>query len=139
MKPFTKKKSIILYGCSGLGVNMLNTIVGSYLCSALLVGGFDAHVENWTFLNRDLVVAGLWAILILVAKIVDGLIDLPLSHFVDNLNCKWGKRKTAIVMGYIPMIIAYLLFSDWLISFSIMSSSCIHVVACGRVSFHFKA
>ncbi len=110
MKPFTKKKSLILYGCSGLGVNMLNTIVGSYLCSALLVGGFDAHVENWTFLNRDLVVAGLWAILILVAKIVDGLIDLPLSHFVDNLNCKWGKRKTAIVMGYIPMIIAYLLF-----------------------------
>ena len=110
MKPFTKKKSLILYGCSGLGVNMLNTIVGSYLCSALLVGGFDAHVENWTFLNRDLVVAGLWAILILVAKIVDGLIDHPLSHFVDNLNCKWGKRKTAIVMGYIPMIIAYLLF-----------------------------
>ena len=110
MKKLTKKKSLILYGCSGLGVNMLNLIVGSYLCSALLVGGFDKHIESWTYLSKDLVVAGIWSVLILVAKILDGLVDLPLSHWVDNLQTKWGKRKTAIVIGYIPMIIAYLLF-----------------------------
>lgn len=110
MQKLTKKKSMVLYGCSGLGVNMLNLIVGSYLCSALLVGGFEDHVESWTYLNKDLVVAGLWSVLILLAKIVDGLIDLPLSHFVDNLKTKWGKRKTGIVMGYLPMIVAYLLF-----------------------------
>ena len=110
MKKLKKKKSLILYGCSGLGVNMLSLIVGSYLCSALLVGGFDEHVESWTYLNKDLVVAGLWSILILVAKVFDGLIDLPLSHFVDNLQTKWGKRKTALVIGFIPMISAYLLF-----------------------------
>ena len=110
MKKITKKKNIILYGCSGLGVNMLNLIVGSYLCSALLVGGFEDHIESWTYLNKDLVIAGLWSVLILLAKVVDGLIDLPLSHFVDNLNTKWGKRKTAIVIGFIPMILAYVLF-----------------------------
>ena len=110
MKKLTKKSDLILYACSGLGVNMLNLIVGSYLCSALLVGGFEAHVESWTYLNKDLVIAGLWSVLILLAKVVDGLIDLPLSHFVDNLNTKWGKRKTALVMGYFPMIVSYLLF-----------------------------
>lgn len=110
MNKITKKRSLILYACSGLGVNMLNIIVGSYLCSALLVGGFDAHVEQWTFLNKDLVVAGLWGVLILLAKIVDGLIDLPFSHFTDNLKTKWGRRKPAIVLGFIPMIIAYVLF-----------------------------
>lgn len=110
MKKLTKKRSIILYGCSGLGVNMLNLIVGSYLCSALLVGGFEDHIESWTYLNKDLVVAGLWSVLVLLAKVTDGLIDLPLSHFADNLRTKWGKRKTAIVMGFIPMIIAYMLF-----------------------------
>ena len=110
MKKLTKKSSLILYGCSGLGVNMLNLIVGSYLCSALLVGGFEEHVENWTFLNKDLVVAGLWSVLILVAKVVDGLIDLPLSHFVDNMKSKWGKRKTGILLGYVPMLLAYGLF-----------------------------
>ena len=46
MKKITKKRSLILYACSGLGVNMLNMIMGSYLCSALLVGGFDKNVEN---------------------------------------------------------------------------------------------
>lgn len=110
MKKLTKKRSLILYGCSGLGVNMLNLIVGSYLCSALLVGGFEEHVENWTFLNKDLVVAGLWSVLILVAKVVDGLIDLPLSHFVDNMKSKWGKRKTGILLGYVPMLLSYGLF-----------------------------
>lgn len=110
MKKITKKRSLILYACSGLGVNMLNMIMGSYLCSALLVGGFDKHVENWTYLNKDLVIAGLWGTLILIAKIIDGIIDLPLSHFVDNLKSKFGKRKTGLVIGFIPMAIAYVLF-----------------------------
>lgn len=110
MKKFTKKKQLIAYGCAGLGVNMLNLIMGSYLCSALLVGGFETHMESWTFLGKDLVVPALWATLILVAKIIDGLIDLPMSHFIDQLQTRWGKRRPAIVMGHIPMIIAYLLF-----------------------------
>ncbi len=110
MRKITKKSSLILYACSGLGVNMLNMIVGSYLCSALLVGGFEKHVENWTYLNKDLVIAGLWGTLILIAKIIDGVIDLPLSHFVDNLNTKFGKRKTGLVIGFVPMAIAYVLF-----------------------------
>lgn len=109
MKKLSRKR-VFLYGCSGLGVNMLNLIVGSYLCSAMLVGGFEDHVESWTYLNKDLVIAALWSVLILVAKVVDGLIDLPLSHFADNLRTKWGKRKTAIVMGFVPMIVSYLLF-----------------------------
>ena len=110
MEKITTKGKLILYGCSGLGVNLLNIVMGSYLCSALLVGGFDKNVEHWTFLNKDLVVAGLWAILAAIAKIVDGLIDLPFSHFTDNLKSKWGKRKTAIVIGAVPMLIAYILF-----------------------------
>lgn len=110
MEKITSKGKLALYACSGLGVNMLNMIVGTYLCSALLVGGFDKDVEKWTYLNKDLVVAVLWATLIFIAKIVDGVIDIPLSHFADNLKTKWGRRKPALLMGFIPMIIAYLLF-----------------------------
>ena len=105
-----KKGKLILYACSGLGVNMLGIIVGSYLCSALLVGGFDKNVENWTYLNKDLVVAGLWATLAFIAKVVDGLIDIPFSHFTDNLRTRWGRRKPSLVIGFVPMIIAYVLF-----------------------------
>ena len=110
MKKITKRSSLILYACSGLGVNMLGIIVGSYLCSALLVGGFETNAENWTYLNRDIVVAGLWAVLVVVAKVVDGLIDLPFSHFTDNLRTKFGCRKPSLLIGFVPMVIAYLLF-----------------------------
>ena len=47
MKKITSKKKLLLYGCSGMGVNMLTLMVGSYLCSALLVGGFDEHIESF--------------------------------------------------------------------------------------------
>lgn len=110
MQKIKSKKGLILYGCSGLGVNMLNIIVGSYLCSALLVGGFKEHIESWTYLNTDLVVAGIWAVLVFFAKALDGIIDLPLATFADKLKTKLGRRKTAILIGIVPMIVAYLLF-----------------------------
>ena len=46
MNVLRKKWQIILYGCSGLGINMRGMIVGSYLCSALLTGCFVDNVEN---------------------------------------------------------------------------------------------
>ena len=110
MQKLKSKKSLILYGCSGLGVNMLNIIVGTYLCSALLTGGFKEHIESWTYLNKNLVIAGLWAVLVFFAKALDGIIDLPLATFADKLNTKLGRRKTAILIGIVPMLIAYLLF-----------------------------
>ncbi len=110
MEKIKTKKKLILYGASGLGVNMLNIIVGSYLCSALLVGGFESHIESWTYLSKDLVVAGLWAVFVFLAKALDGIIDLPFSTLADKINTKFGRRKTAILVGFIPMIISYLLF-----------------------------
>ena len=111
MKKLTKRWQIILYGCSGIGVNMLNIIVGSYLCSALLIGGFAPEdIGLWTYIDKDLVIAGMWAVLAASMKIFDGLIDLPLSAFTDNLKTRWGRRRPSILLGYVPMIIAYLLF-----------------------------
>ena len=54
MKKFTKRWQLLLYGCSGLGVNMLNLIVGTYLCSALLTGGFsNEDIGLWTYGNEN--------------------------------------------------------------------------------------
>ena len=117
MKKITSKGQLILYGISGLGVNLINMIVGSYLCSALLTGGFDKNIEFWTYLNRDLVVADpfwgtftLWGLLIFIAKALDGIIDIPISAMTDNIKTRFGKRKTGILIGFVPMICAYLLF-----------------------------
>ena len=110
MEKITNKFKLVLYGCSGFGVNMLNIIVGSYLCSALLVGGFEEHIESWTYLNKDLVVAALWAVFVFIAKALDGVIDLPFATLADKIKSKFGRRKTAILIGFVPMVISYLLF-----------------------------
>lgn len=110
MKTLEKRWQLILFGCSGLGLNMLNMIVGSYLCSALLRGGFEANAESWTYLNKDLVVAGIWAVLVFAVKVFDGIIDIPLSNLTDNLRTRWGRRRPAILIGYIPLLVAYVLF-----------------------------
>lgn len=110
MKKLKGKKQILLYAISGLGVNMLNLIVGTYLCDALMVEGFSANVENWTYFNKTLVVAAVWSTMIFLAKVLDGVIDLPFAAWTDNLKTKWGKRRPAILIGLVPMIIAYILF-----------------------------
>ena len=113
MNKLTKKSRIILYGCAGLGVNMLNMIVGSYLCSALIVGIDTWAPEDiglWTYTHRDLGIPALWVVLAAVAKVLDGLIDLPFSHFTDNLRTRFGRRKPALLIGLVPMLAAYLLF-----------------------------
>ena len=110
MEKITSRKKLILYGCSGLGVNMLTLLVGSYLCSALLTGGFKDDIEMWTYLNKDLVIASVWGIIIFFAKAVDGFIDLPFAFLIDRINNKFGRRKTGLLIGYIPMIISFILF-----------------------------
>lgn len=111
MKKMHKKWQLLLYAASGMGVNLLNLMMGSYLCSAVLIGGFgEAAIKNQTFEQRDLVIAGVWSIMILIAKIIDGIIDIPMASFTDRLKTRWGRRRPSLVIGLIPMIAAYLLF-----------------------------
>ena len=111
MKKIHGKFKLITYAFSGMGINMLNLMVGSYLCSALIAGGFKAaDLPYQTFAGKDLVVAGVWAVFMLVARIIDGVIDIPMAAIADNLHTRWGRRRPALVMGLIPMILAYVLF-----------------------------
>lgn len=110
MKVLDKKWKIILYGCAGLGFNMLNIIIGTHLCNALLASGFDSNVEFWTYEAKNLVVIGVWSVLSLLIKALDGLVDIPLATFTDNLRTRWGRRRPSILLGYIPTVLSYVLF-----------------------------
>ena len=111
MKKLRTKGQIVLYATSGLGINLLNTIMASYLCSALLVGGFKGDAVTYqTFAQKDLVVAALWAAFAFIAKVIDGIIDVPMAAITDGLRSKWGRRRPSLVIGLVPLIISYLLF-----------------------------
>ena len=112
MRKLTKKWQMFLYAIGGMGVNMLNLMVGSYLCSAIIATGFDEKViGNHTFLGIDLVVPAVWAVFGIAAKIIDGVIDVPMASFTDNLKTKFGRRRPALLIGLIPMVLAYVLFT----------------------------
>ena len=111
MKKLNKRWQLFLYAASGMGVNMMNLMMGSYLCSALLTGGFgEAAIPYQTYLSRDLVIAGVWSVFVLIAKIIDGVIDIPMASFTDRLRTRWGRRRPALVIGMVPMILSYVLF-----------------------------
>lgn len=110
MRKIRGKSKLFIYGMAGLGMNMLNLIIGTYLCDALMTEGFDANVENWTYLNKTLIVAGLWSVLIAIGKVFDGIIDIPFAGWTDKLKSRWGKRRPAILIGFIPTVITYALF-----------------------------
>ena len=112
MKILKNKGKMFLYACSAIGVNFLNLLMGSYLCSALLIGGFGADaIANQTFAGKDLVVASVWAVFVLVAKIIDGVIDIPMAALTDNLKSKWGRRRPTIFVGLILLIASFVSFT----------------------------
>lgn len=110
MEKIRGKRKLLIYGMSGLGMNMLNLIISSYLCDALMTEGFVENASNWTYMDKTLVVAGLWSVMIAIAKVLDGVIDIPFAGWTDKLKSKWGRRRPAILAGFIPTVITYVLF-----------------------------
>lgn len=104
------KKKLFLFGFSAIGVNLMNLVLGVYLCDALLTAGFETNIENWTYLGKDVVNASLWAIFITISKVLDGVIDIPFASFLDNLRSKFGRRRAGILAGFVPMLFAFVMF-----------------------------
>ncbi len=111
MKKLTKKRQLWLYGLSGMGVNMLNLIVGSYLCSALMVENYSgSDIGVYTYFDVTVVSIVLWSIMRTIAKVVDGVIDIPLANLTDRLKTRWGRRRPAILVGLIFTLVFYVAF-----------------------------
>lgn len=108
-----KKWQIPVYALSGFGPNLLMIFVTAYLLDALIPTGLGVNRELWSFTGAVIVSPVLFSVLFTVAKILDGLIDVPLASLTDNLRTKWGRRKPAIAIGLVPMIISYALL--WLV------------------------
>ncbi len=139
MKKINKRWQLFLYAMAGMGVNMLNLMMGSYLCSALVSDGFgEAAIANQTFAQKNLVAIVLWGVFGVIAKIVDGIIDVPMASFSDNLRTKWGRRRPTIVIGMAVMIVAYLLFLVIPVNteYSLLNTIYYGVVLCLFYSFY---
>lgn len=45
----------------------------------------------------------------LIARILDGLVDVPIAHWTDNLKSRWGRRRPLMLIGMIPAAVAFML------------------------------
>jgi glycoside/pentoside/hexuronide:cation symporter, GPH family len=53
--------------------------------------------------------AGAYAAGLLVARILDGVVDIPIAAWTDNLKSRWGRRRPLMVIGFIPTILSFFL------------------------------
>ncbi len=105
-----RNRKLLLYAASGFGPNLLMILVTAYFIDAVYVEGLGVNTVNaWSITGTTVVIATLFGVLWTIAKIIDGIIDIPLSNLLENMNSKWGKRKLAILIGFIPMVIAYIM------------------------------
>ena len=45
----------------------------------------------------------------LVARILDGVVDIPIATWTDNMRSRWGRRRPLMVAGFLPMVITFAL------------------------------
>ena len=93
-----------IYAIGGFGPGFMYQIVMTYLLyyyrPAL------SRVEAGALV---LAPAGAYAAGLLIARILDGVVDIPIAAWTDNLKSKWGRRRPLMLLGLIPTVLSFLL------------------------------
>jgi GPH family glycoside/pentoside/hexuronide:cation symporter len=50
-----------------------------------------------------------YALGMLIARILDGVVDIQIANWTDNLKSKWGRRRPLMLLGLIPTAITFML------------------------------
>ncbi len=109
MNSLDKKWKEFAYAACGFGPNLLNVILGAYLTDSLNPSGLTEGIEVWSISGMCIIAPAFFGILWMVAKVFDGIVDIPIAHLTDNLRTRWGRRRPAIIIAFIPMVLSYIL------------------------------
>ncbi len=107
VKSLDKKWKEFLFAFSGFGPNFLMVLMGAYFTDAINPAGLNGNPLQAILPNVCLIMPILFSVLFTLAKIFDGIIDIPFAHITDTLSTKWGRRRPAILVCMIPMIISF--------------------------------
>ena len=105
-----KKWKEFLFAFSGFGPNFLMVLMGSYYSDALNPSSLEMGEQFQAIMpGVCYILPALFPILFAIGKVFDGIIDIPFAHITDNLSTKWGRRRPAIAVCFLPMLISYIL------------------------------
>lgn len=93
-----------IYAMGGFGPGFMYQIVMTYLLYY-----YRPAISRVEMGALVLAPAGAYAAGLLVARILDGLVDIPIAIWTDNLKSRWGRRRPLMVLGFIPTILSFFL------------------------------
>ncbi len=93
-----------IYAIGGFGPGFMYQIVMTYLLYY-----YRPALTRMEAGALVLAPAGAYAVGMLAARILDGVVDLPLATWTDNLKSRWGRRRPLMILGFIPTILSFLL------------------------------
>jgi len=50
-----------------------------------------------------------YAVGMFIARVLDGVIDIPIATWTDNMKSRWGRRRPLMVLGLVPTAITFIL------------------------------
>ena len=103
-----KRWKEVLFAATGFGPNLLMVLMMAYFTDAVDPVGLVSDVWFWSY-GQTIVFALIFGALWTVGRIFDGVIDVPLAAFTDNLKNKTGKRWVAILIAVVPMVVSFVL------------------------------
>ena len=99
-----KKWQEPFYAIGGFGPNFLYQVVLTYLLYYYRPA--QARVEAGALI---FVPAAAYALGMFIARALDGLVDLPIASWTDNMRSRWGRRRPMMLLGLIPTVICFVL------------------------------
>ncbi len=107
VRSLDKKWKEFLYAFTGFGPNFMMVLMSAYFTDAINPSALGGN-EYQAYLGMPcFVLPMVFPILYAIGKAFDGIIDIPFAHITDTLSTKWGRRRPAIVVCMIPMIISF--------------------------------
>jgi GPH family glycoside/pentoside/hexuronide:cation symporter len=99
-----KKWQEPIYAIGGFGPGFLYQIVLTYLLFFYRPAQQLAATGALVFAPAVGYAAGMF-----IARVLDGVIDIPIATWTDNMKSKWGRRRPLMVLGLIPTAITFIL------------------------------
>ncbi len=109
MNSLDKKWKEFLFAANSFGPNLLFVLIGAYLTDAMNPVGLTANLESWSLSGYALVVPAMFGLTWALAKLFDGLVDIPLAHLTDQIRTRWGRRRPMFLLSLVPLALSYAL------------------------------
>ena len=109
VQSLNKKWKELLFAFSGFGPNFLMVLMGAYFTDAINPSALGNNEFMRFASGACYILPALFPILYAIAKAFDGIIDIPFAHITDTLSTKWGRRRPAILVCLLPMLLSYVM------------------------------